>query len=102
MAFDDPFYHLVFSHRLKAVYAPIPKAACTTWKSIFRGAIGLPPSTNHAVIHGRRNNGLLYAHNIERPELIRILFSKSAGYFKFAIGRNPYVNRPGFAGGFLV
>lgn len=90
MSHDEPFYHLVFSHRLKAVYAPIPKAACTTWKSIFRGAIGLPPTTNAAVLHSRRHNGLLYADAIERAELIRILFGKTGGYFKFVIGRNPY------------
>ena len=90
MSYDEPFYHLVFSHRLKAVYAPIPKAACTTWKSIFRAAAGLPPAPNYGMIHSRRHNGLLYADAIERAELIRILFSKVGGYFKFVVGRNPY------------
>lgn len=90
MSHDEPFYHLVFSHSLKAVYAPIPKAACTTWKSIFRAAAGLPPATSYGMIHSRRHNGLLYADAIDRAELIRILFSKAGGYFKFVVGRNPY------------
>ena len=87
---DDPFYHLVFSHRLKAVYAPIPKAACSTWKSIFRASQGLPPTSNYALLHSRRDNGLVYAHAIDRVELIRILFGRNGGYFKFVVGRNPY------------
>src|SRR5207249_2263705 len=87
--YDHPLYHLVFSHQLRAVYCPIPKAACSSWKSLFRTITGLPQA-GVTVIHDRRRNGLTYAWSVERFELMRILFAKSAGYFKFTVCRNPY------------
>lgn len=71
------------------MYCPIPKAACTSWKAFLRRELGLPP-TSETEIHNRLSNGFIYAGAIEREELIRILFSRQGGYFKFTVCRNPY------------
>jgi len=86
--FDAPLYHLVFSHQAKAIYGPVPKAACSTLKAYFRRAAGLG-EIDFDLLHRRRLNGLLYASAIERGELIRLLFT-DAGYFKFTVVRNPF------------
>jgi hypothetical protein len=86
--YDTPLYHLIFSDRRRAVYAPVPKAACSSFKAYLRSLDGLPPIALEE-LHLRRTNGLTYAQSIDRERLLSILFGKNA-YFKFTIVRNPY------------
>lgn len=86
--FDSPLYHLIFLERRQAVYAPVPKAGCSSFKAYLRSIDGLPPISAEE-LHLRRTNGLTYAQAIERERLIRMLFA-GPDVFKFTVVRNPY------------
>lgn len=86
---DHPLYNLVFSHAAKAVYAPVPKAACTSFKAYLRQIEGLRPAAAE-LVHSKSRNGLTYADSIDRVALLNILFSKVGGYYKFTVVRNPF------------
>lgn len=90
MESKNPFYNIVVCGPLKTVYCPIPKAANTSWKEFFRGALGLPPAPERGLIHNRTSNGLVYTSAIASHELVNMLFAKTSGWFKFVIVRNPY------------
>jgi hypothetical protein len=87
---DTPFHHLIVSHQLRTVYAPVPKAACTSIKGYMRRLMGLPPLAETAV-HDRLRNGFAYPSFLEPESLLRIFTSaRPAGYFRFTVVRNPF------------
>lgn len=86
--FDSPLYHLIFLESRRAVYAPVPKAACSSFKAWLRALDGLPSIPVEA-LHFRRTNGLVYAQAIERERLLRLLLG-GPEVFKFTVVRNPY------------
>ena len=86
---DEALDHFVFSHKVRAVYAPVPKAACSSVKAYLRQIEGLPPASL-TVIHDRARSGLNYAVSLDPSALIVALFSKHQGYFRFTVVRNPF------------
>ena len=90
----SPLSHAVVSHRCKAVYFPIPKAGCSSIKSLLRKAEGLPP-TDPDGLHDRERSGLMFPHMIDLQDFHRLLHSprddrERGHYFRFTVCRNPY------------
>lgn len=80
--------HLIFSHGLKAVYCPVPKAGCSSWKAYLRQAIRLP-KVDLQTLHDPEKNGLTYSWMVNRETLVRALYGYPC-YFRFVFVRNPY------------
>lgn len=90
MSDDAPINQLIVLHSLKTVYCPIPKAGCSSWKAYLRRQLGLSPLSTLGDIHNRRVNGFLYMDQIQLSEVLKILYDRNIGYFKFTVCRNPY------------
>ena len=85
---ENQLDHLIFSHELKAVYCPVPKAGCSSWKAYLRQAIRLP-KVDSRILHDPERNGLTYAWMMHRETLLRALYGYPS-YFRFVFLRNPY------------
>lgn len=66
---DSPFSHLIFCPSLRIVYAPVPKAACSSVKTYLRRQMGLP-DVSLARLHNRSVNGFTYAAQMPTEEVV--------------------------------
>lgn len=84
---------------IKVLYAPVPKAACTSLKRLLAEAAGTydesallrlttPNITPEQAIHQPEVNGFTYFRNLEDDEQASIL--SSAEWWRLAAVRNPY------------
>ena len=89
MNLDGTFYYMIFMRNLRAFYCPVPKASCSTWKTLLRQSLQLPEAQGQLALHNRWTNGLTYAWSIERFEMMEMLFGTKP-YYRFTVCRNPY------------
>lgn len=80
---------LILSRPLDLIYAPVPKAACTTIKSILRAAEGLPPLADPMAIHDPRRNGLTYLARLPFEEAAALLMARKGGPRRLLVVRDP-------------
>lgn len=85
----DPLDELIFSRRLRCVYAPVPKAGCSSMKAYLRRLEGYSNELDVLELHDKRHNGLTYAPSLSRAQMVDALFGNRA-YFKFTVVRNPF------------
>lgn len=88
-ASTHPLDELIFNHQHRFVYAPVPKAACTSIKAYLRRVDGYANELDAGQLHDKRRNGLSYASSLSRPQMVNALFARD-GYFKFTVVRNPF------------
>jgi hypothetical protein len=86
---DHPLDDLVFSHPSRSVYAPVPKAGCSSIKAYLRRIEGYAKDLDVERLHNKRLNGLSYASSLSRGQMVNALFARN-GYFKFTVVRNPF------------
>ena len=89
MNFDGTFYYMIFAPHLRAFYCPVPKASCSTWKTVLRSSLQLPEAHRQLDLHNRWTNGLTYAWSMERYDMMEALFGPKA-FYRFTVCRNPY------------
>jgi hypothetical protein len=86
---EHPLDGLIFSRSRRFVYAPVPKAACSSMKAYLRRIEGYSNELDVHQLHDKRRNGLYYASSLTRSQMVDALFARN-GYFKFTVVRNPF------------
>mmetsp|Transcript_2470 Transcript_2470/g.7372 ORF Transcript_2470/g.7372 Transcript_2470/m.7372 type:complete len:437 (+) Transcript_2470:152-1462(+) len=79
---------LIVDKKLKAVYCPLPKVACSNWKALFRMLNGYSDYKNLALAHDKSQSGLKYLKDFSKEEVKGMLADPE--YLKFVFVREPY------------
>lgn len=76
---DSPLStRIIVSTKLKAMYCPIPKVACSNWKALFRRLEGHNDYKNLALAHDRERSGLKYLKDFSEEEVGHFLLMCSS------------------------
>ncbi|KAJ8907754.1 hypothetical protein NDN08_007860 [Rhodosorus marinus] len=78
---------LIVSESLKAMYCPLPKVACSNWKSLFRKLEGFQNYKNLALAHDKANSGLKYLKDYTEEEALKMV--QDPEWLKFVVVRDP-------------
>eukprot|EP00189_Rhodosorus_marinus_P000114 CAMPEP_0113956450 /NCGR_PEP_ID=MMETSP0011_2-20120614/2075_1 /TAXON_ID=101924 /ORGANISM="Rhodosorus marinus" /LENGTH=548 /DNA_ID=CAMNT_0000966611 /DNA_START=50 /DNA_END=1696 /DNA_ORIENTATION=- /assembly_acc=CAM_ASM_000156 len=78
---------LIVSETLKAMYCPLPKIACSNWKSLFRKLEGFKDYKNLALAHDKANSGLKYLKDYTEEEALKMV--QDPEWLKFVFVRDP-------------
>lgn len=94
---DRLAYSTFVSMPHRYLYCEVPKAACTTIKTLIHGIEGMPPIQYYLETWQTRRDMFVHARqNIKLPSLLDFddrtqnLILNSPEFFRFAIVRNPY------------
>ncbi len=71
-----------------AVFAYVPKVACTNWKSVFRHMAGATDYLDAGKAHDRARSGLVHLDQLPSAEAQRLLQAPDVARYTFV--RNPY------------
>ena len=80
------YENFIFNKKNNAIFAYVPKVACTNWKSLLRYMNGADDWLENKLAHDRDRSGLTYL----KPEFDKPNFGLPDGARRYAMVRNPY------------